>query len=170
MIGAERPEAADGRTFATLDPATGREIAHVPHAGPADVAGAACRRACCLRRRPLGEHAGQWSRAHHDSRLRSPSKTTRRSSRRSSRSITASQSTLLSYVDVAGSVAHLRYFAGWPTKIEGAVLPVTAPEHALLHAPRAGRRVRADRALELPADDGRSGRSHPPSRRAARSC
>jgi acyl-CoA reductase-like NAD-dependent aldehyde dehydrogenase len=31
------------------------------------------------------------------------------------------------YVDVAGAVGHLRYFAGWPTKIEGAVLPVNAP-------------------------------------------
>ena len=33
LIGAERPEAADGRTFATLDPATGREIAEVAQAG-----------------------------------------------------------------------------------------------------------------------------------------
>ena len=33
LIGAERPEAADGRTFVTLDPATGREIAQVSHAG-----------------------------------------------------------------------------------------------------------------------------------------
>jgi acyl-CoA reductase-like NAD-dependent aldehyde dehydrogenase len=30
-------------------------------------------------------------------------------------------------VDVAGAVAHLHYFAGWPTKIEGATLPVSAP-------------------------------------------
>src|SRR5947209_9972680 len=37
LIGSERPEAADGRTFATLDPATGREIAQVAHAGPEDV-------------------------------------------------------------------------------------------------------------------------------------
>ena len=37
LIGSERPEAADGRTFATLDPATGREIAQVAQAGPADV-------------------------------------------------------------------------------------------------------------------------------------
>src|SRR3989442_12779517 len=37
LIGAERVEAADGHTFATLDPATGREIAHVAHAGPRDV-------------------------------------------------------------------------------------------------------------------------------------
>ena len=34
---------------------------------------------------------------------------------------------LAQYVDVAGAVAHLRYFAGWPTKIEGGVLPVSAP-------------------------------------------
>ncbi|MCW3025406.1 MAG: betaine-aldehyde dehydrogenase, partial [Solirubrobacterales bacterium] len=34
---------------------------------------------------------------------------------------------LAQYVDVAGTVAHLRYFAGWPTKIEGNVLPVSAP-------------------------------------------
>ncbi|HEY5045986.1 MAG TPA: hypothetical protein VII53_09035, partial [Solirubrobacteraceae bacterium] len=32
LIGAERPEATDGRTFATLDPATGREIARLPQA------------------------------------------------------------------------------------------------------------------------------------------
>jgi acyl-CoA reductase-like NAD-dependent aldehyde dehydrogenase len=34
---------------------------------------------------------------------------------------------LAQYVDVRGSIAHLRYFAGWPTKIEGSVLPVSAP-------------------------------------------
>jgi len=31
-------------------------------------------------------------------------------------------------VDVPSSVGHLRYFAGWPTKIEGEVIPVAAPE------------------------------------------
>src|ERR1700722_8918278 len=89
LIGAERPEAADGRTFATLDPATGREIAQVAHAGPADVAGAVAAEIESLDNgKPVN---------------------------------------LARYVDVAGTVAHLRYFAGWPTKIEGAVLPVTAP-------------------------------------------
>src|SRR3984957_11117925 len=34
---------------------------------------------------------------------------------------------LAQYVDVRGTIAHLRYYAGWPTKIEGNVLPVTAP-------------------------------------------
>ena len=28
--------------------------------------------------------------------------------------------------DVAASVAHLRYYAGWPTKIEGETIPVSA--------------------------------------------
>ena len=37
LIGGERPEAADGRTFATLDPSNGGEIAAVALAGPADV-------------------------------------------------------------------------------------------------------------------------------------
>jgi acyl-CoA reductase-like NAD-dependent aldehyde dehydrogenase len=30
-------------------------------------------------------------------------------------------------VDVPSAVAHLRYYAGWPTKIEGEVIPVTWP-------------------------------------------
>src|SRR5512132_874809 len=37
VIGGERPEAADGRTFETLDPATGRVISDVPYAGSEDV-------------------------------------------------------------------------------------------------------------------------------------
>src|SRR5271155_3637292 len=38
LIGSERLDAADGRTFDTLDPATGREIAEVALAGSEDVA------------------------------------------------------------------------------------------------------------------------------------
>src|ERR671922_2936365 len=37
VIGGERPEAAGGRTFETLDPSTGRAIADVPYAGSEDV-------------------------------------------------------------------------------------------------------------------------------------
>ena len=37
LIGSERAGAADGRTFATLDPATGREISEVALAGAEDV-------------------------------------------------------------------------------------------------------------------------------------
>src|SRR5476651_2454699 len=38
LIGAEQLDAADGRTFATVDPATGREIAEVAQGGAEDVA------------------------------------------------------------------------------------------------------------------------------------
>ena len=54
LIGAERPEAADGRTFATLDPATGREIAQVAHAGKAGRRSRRGRGARGVRRRSLG--------------------------------------------------------------------------------------------------------------------
>ena len=37
LIGSDRVEAADGRTFATLDPATATPIASVPQAGAVDV-------------------------------------------------------------------------------------------------------------------------------------
>src|SRR4051794_2712982 len=37
LIGGERPGAADGRTFETLDPSTGTAIAELPQAGAEDV-------------------------------------------------------------------------------------------------------------------------------------
>ena len=57
-------------------------------------------------------------------------------------------------VDVAAAVNHLRYYAGWPTKIEGETIPVSARDVLCLHAQGAGRRLRADHPLELPAADG----------------
>jgi acyl-CoA reductase-like NAD-dependent aldehyde dehydrogenase len=126
LIGAERPDAADGRTFATLDPATGREIAQVAHAGPADVelAVAAARAAfadgpwatmaASARERLMGALADAID-AHQEELAEIESLDNGKPVK------------LAQFVDVRGSSAHLRYFAGWPTKIEGAVLPVTAP-------------------------------------------
>src|SRR5580692_5647676 len=126
LIGAERPEAADGRTFATLDPATGREIAQVPHAGPADVAGAvAAARAAFA--------DGPWASMPASGRER-VMLALAQAVEDHAQELAEIESldngkpvNLARYVDVAGTAAHLRYFAGWPTKIEGAVLPVTAP-------------------------------------------
>jgi acyl-CoA reductase-like NAD-dependent aldehyde dehydrogenase len=125
LIGAERVPAADGRTFATLDPATGREIATVAHAGAEDVA-----RAVAAAREAFD---GTW-------KALAPSERSRLINALAD-AIEANQEELAQiesldngkpvklaqYVDVAGTVAHLRYYAGWPTKIEGSVLPVTAP-------------------------------------------
>ena len=57
LIGAERPEAADGRTFATLDPATGREIAQVPQAGAQDVERAVAAARAAFADGPVGHDA-----------------------------------------------------------------------------------------------------------------
>jgi acyl-CoA reductase-like NAD-dependent aldehyde dehydrogenase len=126
LIGAERPQAADGRTFATLDPATGREIARVPQAGAEDVD-----RAVRTAREAFEE--GPW-------RTLPPSGRERvmlalaQSLEEHAEELAEIESVdngkpvkLAQFVDVMGSAGHLRYFAGWPTKIEGNVLPVTAP-------------------------------------------
>src|ERR1700730_15586413 len=126
LIGGERLDAADGRTFATLDPATGREIVPVAHAGGEDVD-----RAVAAARQALTE--GPWSSM--------PASGRERLMHALAGAIEEHQEELAQiesldngkpvglaqYVDVAGTVGHLRYFAGWPTKIEGGVLPVTAP-------------------------------------------
>jgi acyl-CoA reductase-like NAD-dependent aldehyde dehydrogenase len=126
LIGAERVPAADGRTFATLDPASGREIATVAHAGAEDVA-----RAVAAAREAFD---GPW-------KALAPSERSRLIGALAD-AIEANQEELAQiesldngkpvklaqYVDVRGTVAHLRYYAGWPTKIEGSVLPVTAPD------------------------------------------
>ena len=125
LIGAERPEAADGRTFVTLDPATGQEIAQVAHGGPEDAA-----RAVAAARAAF---EGPWSelpaagreRLLHDLALAVESHAQELAEIESLDN--GKPVGLAQYVDVRGTAAHLRYFAGWPTKIEGGVLPVTAP-------------------------------------------
>jgi acyl-CoA reductase-like NAD-dependent aldehyde dehydrogenase len=126
LIGAERPEAADGRTFATLDPATGREIAQVALAGAEDVA-----RAVAAARAAFAE--GPWGSMPASGRERLMHALAQALEDRAEE-VAQIESLdngkpvgLAQYVDVGGAVAHLRYFAGWPTKIEGGVLPVTAP-------------------------------------------
>jgi acyl-CoA reductase-like NAD-dependent aldehyde dehydrogenase len=126
LIGSERPPAADGRTFVTLDPSTGREIATVAQAGAEDVA-----RAVGAAREAF---EGTWSSlpASERSRLmgaladaieRHQVELAEIESLDNGKPVKLAQ-----YVDVRGTIAHLRYFAGWPTKIEGSVLPVSAPD------------------------------------------
>jgi acyl-CoA reductase-like NAD-dependent aldehyde dehydrogenase len=126
LIGAERLEAADGRTFDTLDPATGREIAEVALAGPEDVA-----RAVAAARGALAD--GPWSSMPASGRERLMHALAD-AIEQHAQEIAQIESLdngkpvgLAQYVDVNGAVGHLRYFAGWPTKIEGGVLPVSAP-------------------------------------------
>ena len=126
LIGEDRVPAADGRTFATLDPATGREIAQVAHAGSEDVdrAVAAARSAFTDGPWPSMPAAGRErlmmaladAIEAHDEELAEIESLDN-----------GKPAGLARFVDVRGSAAHIRYFAGWPTKIEGGVLPVAAP-------------------------------------------
>src|SRR3977135_808479 len=126
LIGAERPEAADGRTFATLDPATGQEIAQVAHAGAEDVD-----RAVAVAREAFAE--GPWATLPAAGRERlmvalADAMEARAEEFAQIESLDNGKPVgLAQYVDVNGAVGHLRYFAGWPTKIEGGVLPVAPP-------------------------------------------
>ncbi len=124
LIGDERPDAADGRTFATLDPSSGQEIALLAFAGPQDAD-----RAVAAARAALH---GPWSQlpAAGRERLMGDLALAVESHAQELAQIESLDNGkpvgLAQYVDVRGTAAHLRYFAGWPTKIEGAVLPVAA--------------------------------------------
>jgi acyl-CoA reductase-like NAD-dependent aldehyde dehydrogenase len=123
LIGSDWAEPADGRTFATIDPATGEDICAVAQGGAEDVARAVAAAQAAL-----------------DGPLRkvSPSK---RSSLMSAlaelikangeelaelESLDNGKPVKSAGYDVAASVSHLRYYAGWPTKIEGETIPVSA--------------------------------------------
>jgi acyl-CoA reductase-like NAD-dependent aldehyde dehydrogenase len=126
LIGSERLEAADGRTFPTFDPATGSEIAQIAQGGVEDVdrAVAAAREAFT---------SGPWSSMPASGRERlmhalADALEAHAEEFAQIESLDNGKPVgLAQYVDVNGAVGHLRYFAGWPTKIEGGVLPVTAP-------------------------------------------
>jgi acyl-CoA reductase-like NAD-dependent aldehyde dehydrogenase len=125
LIGDERLPAADGATFATLDPASGRPLAQVPQAGAEDV-----ERAVAAARKAFD---GTWAKLAASGReklmlaLAAAIEARAEEFAQIESADNGKPVGLAQYVDVAGAVAHLRYFAGWPTKIEGAVLPVTAP-------------------------------------------
>jgi acyl-CoA reductase-like NAD-dependent aldehyde dehydrogenase len=123
LIGGERPDAADGRTFATIDPATGEPICEVAQAGPEDVARAvaAAREALegPLRKVSPSKRAGlMYTLA--ELIKANLAELAELESLDNGKPLAAAKG------DVAASVAHLRYYAGWPTKIEGETFPVSA--------------------------------------------
>jgi acyl-CoA reductase-like NAD-dependent aldehyde dehydrogenase len=128
LIGGESRAAADGRTFETLDPATGHAIASVPQAGAADVD------AAVAAARAAFEPGSPW---------RTMSALDRGRRIAALADLVESHADELAelesldngkpvkfarYVDLAGTIAHLHYFAGWPSKIEGDTIPIAAPD------------------------------------------
>src|SRR5215831_10183470 len=110
LIGDERPQAADGRAFATLDPASGRELASVPQAGAEDVD-----RAVAAARAAFED--GPWASMAASERSRLMGALADALDQRAQElaeieSLDNGKPVKLArYVDVAGTVAHLRYFA-----------------------------------------------------------
>jgi acyl-CoA reductase-like NAD-dependent aldehyde dehydrogenase len=123
VIGGERPEAADGRTFATIDPATGEEICEVAFAGAEDV-----RRAVEAAQAALDGPLRKVNPAKRAGLIHSLAELIKANGSELAEleSLDNGKPLAAAKGDIAATVNHLRYYAGWPTKIEGETIPVSA--------------------------------------------
>ena len=126
LIGGERVAAADGRTFATLDPSTRQEITQVAHGGAEDVD-----RAVRAAREALD---GDWTNRTVPAKRAAMLFELARLVDEHSDELAQLEAldngkpvTLAKVVDVRLAAEHLRYYAGWPTKIVGQTIPVSTP-------------------------------------------
>ncbi len=128
LIGGEWVKAADGATFDTLDPATGNVIATVAQAGAADVdAAVAAARAAFA---PIATWRTMAA-AERSARIWALADAVEANSEELAQLESLDNGKPLKFaklVDVRSTVAHLRYFAGWPTKIEGNTIPISSPD------------------------------------------
>ncbi len=125
LIGGEWLEPADGRRFETIDPATGQPITEVAQGGAEDIDRAV--------RAARAAFEGPWG-------ALAPSKRTgliwalgeaikaNLQELAEIESLDNGKPVTYAKGDMAAAVGHLRYFAGWPTKIEGETLPVSRPD------------------------------------------
>jgi acyl-CoA reductase-like NAD-dependent aldehyde dehydrogenase len=133
LIGGEWRAAADGRTFESIDPSTGEAIAEAAQAGAEDV-GAAVQAA-----RAAFEDGSPWRRLPALARgqlINRLADLIEEHGQELAELESLDNGKPLAYargVDVALTVAHFRYFAGWPTKIEGEVIPVTGGESMFVY-------------------------------------
>jgi acyl-CoA reductase-like NAD-dependent aldehyde dehydrogenase len=127
LIDGEQVAAADGRTFETVDPATGHPIAEVAHAGAEDVD-----RAVRAARRALEE--GPWPTAPAAERARLLNRLADLVERHAGELAelealdNGKPVKIARIVDVSQTIAWLRHFAGSAERIGGEVLPVRPPD------------------------------------------
>ncbi len=125
LIGGEWVEAADGRTFETIDPSTGEPICAVAQAGAEDVERAAKAARTALE--------GKWGtmpaagRSLLINRLADLIEQNAEELAELEALDNGKPVKIAGMVDIPQAVAHLRYYAGWPTKIEGETIPVSWP-------------------------------------------
>src|SRR5437588_5356981 len=127
LIDGERQPAADGRTFATLDPGTGGALAEVAHGGPADVDRAVAAARAAFEDDSLWRRWPPARRGHALARLADLVEEHAEELAQLESLDNGKPVRFARAVDVASTVEHVRYFAGWPTKIEGDVIPVSQP-------------------------------------------
>ncbi len=126
LIDGEQIPAADGRTFETIDPASGKPITTVAQGGPEDIG-----RAARAARRAL--ESGPWPRAAAAQRGRMIARLAdliedHADELAELESLDNGKPLKLArIVDVNATVAHFRHFAGWPERIFGATIPVHQP-------------------------------------------
>jgi acyl-CoA reductase-like NAD-dependent aldehyde dehydrogenase len=126
LIGADWVDAADGRTFETIDPSTGEAICEVAQAGAEDVA-----RAARAAREALEGAWGQMPAAGRSqliNRLADLIEANAGELAEIESLDNGKPVKMAGIVDLPQAVAHLRYYAGWPTKIEGETIPVSWPD------------------------------------------
>ena len=125
LIGGEWVEAADGRTFETIDPSAGEVICEVAQAGAEDV-----ERAAKAARAALEGEWGKMPAAGRSlliNRLADLIEQNKEELAQLESLDNGKPVTIAGMVDIPQAVAHLRYYAGWPTKIEGGTIPVSWP-------------------------------------------
>jgi acyl-CoA reductase-like NAD-dependent aldehyde dehydrogenase len=126
LIGADWVDAADGRTFETIDPSTGDVICEVAQAGAEDVERAALAARAALE--------GPWAtmpaagRSRLIGRLADLIEENAAELAEIESLDNGKPVKMAGIVDLPQAVAHLRYYAGWPTKIEGETIPVSWPD------------------------------------------
>jgi acyl-CoA reductase-like NAD-dependent aldehyde dehydrogenase len=126
LIGADWVDAADGRTFETIDPSTGKVICEVAQAGAEDVERAAQAARTALE--------GPWANMPAAGRSQLINKLADLIEANAAELAeiesldNGKPVKMAGIVDLPQTVAHLRYYAGWPTKIEGETIPVSWPE------------------------------------------
>jgi acyl-CoA reductase-like NAD-dependent aldehyde dehydrogenase len=123
LIGGEWADPADGRTFETIDPATGDAICEVAQAGPEDVD-----RAVTAARAALDGPLKKVSPSKRSGLMYKLAELIKANGPELAELESLDNGKPLAHAngDIAASVNHLRYYAGWPTKIEGETIPVSA--------------------------------------------
>jgi aldehyde dehydrogenase (NAD+) len=123
LIGGEHTEAADGRTFETVDPATGEVICEVALGGAEDAA-----RAAGAAREALEGPLRKISPAKRSGLMYALAELIKANGTELAEleSLDNGKPLAAAKGDMAATVNHLRYYAGWPTKIEGETIPVCA--------------------------------------------